>query len=99
MKFIPQSVMVGFVNALAILIFTSQLQHFEGETWIIYVFVGATLGIIYLFPYITKMGPSTLVAIVVITAIAIMMDSQIRNVGDMGTISQTLPVFYYLTYH
>ncbi|MDC3417449.1 SulP family inorganic anion transporter [Aquibacillus salsiterrae] len=93
MKFIPRSVMVGFVNALAILIFTSQLQHFEGEASIVYVLVGATLGIIYLFPYLTKAVPSTLVAIIVITAIAIMMDIQVRTVGDMGTISQTLPVF------
>jgi sulfate permease, SulP family len=62
MKFIPRSVMVGFVNALAILIFTAQLQHFEGEAWIMYALVGLTLAIIFLFPYITKTVPSTLVA-------------------------------------
>jgi SulP family sulfate permease len=94
MKFIPRSVMVGFVNALAILIFTSQLQHFEGEKWIIYALVGLTLAIIYLFPYLTKSVPSTLVAIVVITALSVFMNYGVRTVGDMGTISQTLPQFF-----
>ncbi|SHP80822.1 sulfate permease-like transporter, MFS superfamily [Mycobacteroides abscessus subsp. abscessus] len=95
MKFIPRSVMVGFVNALAILIFTSQLQHFVGEGWIIYLIVGLTLAIIYLFPYLTKMVPSTLVAIVAITALAIFMGYNVRTVGDMGTISKTLPSFFF----
>jgi sulfate permease, SulP family len=94
MKFIPRTVMVGFVNALAVLIFTSQLQHFQDETWMIYVLVGATLAIIYLFPYITRAIPSTLVAIVSITAIAIFMDIDVRTVGDMGAITQTLPTFF-----
>ncbi|SEN80594.1 sulfate permease, SulP family [Mesobacillus persicus] len=93
MKFIPRSVMVGFVNALAIMIFTSQLQHFVGETWIIYVLVALTLAIIYLLPYVFKAIPSTLVAIVVVTAITIFMNIGVRTVGDMGTISRTLPVF------
>ncbi|MBT2696648.1 SulP family inorganic anion transporter [Bacillus sp. ISL-40] len=93
MKFIPRSVMVGFVNALAILIFMAQLQHFVGESWIIYVLVGATLAIIYLFPYITKAIPSTLVAIVAITALVIFMKINVRTVGDMGAITQTLPTF------
>lgn len=93
MKFIPRSVMVGFVNALAILIFTSQLQHFVDEAWIMYGLVALTLAIIYLLPYITKVIPSTLVAIVVVTALAISMNYGVRTVGDMGTISQTLPQF------
>ncbi|AKG04765.1 sodium-independent anion transporter [Salimicrobium jeotgali] len=93
MKFIPKSVMVGFVNALAILIFTSQLQHFEGEGWIIYVLVGATLAIIYLFPLINKTVPSTLVAIVVMSVIVVTMGIDVRNVGSMGELTQTLPIF------
>lgn len=93
MKFIPRSVMVGFVNALAILIFTAQLQHFEGEGWMMYVLVGVTLAIIYLLPYVTRVVPSTLVAIIFITALTIFMGYDIRTVGDMGTISQTLPMF------
>ncbi|MGD6965607.1 SulP family inorganic anion transporter [Rossellomorea vietnamensis] len=95
MKFIPRSVMVGFVNALAILIFTSQLQHFAGEQRIIYLLVGLTLAIIYLFPYATKAVPSTLVAIVVITALAIFLNIGVRTVGDMGTITQSLPEFFF----
>ncbi|SEM15943.1 sulfate permease, SulP family [Mesobacillus persicus] len=93
MKFIPRSVMIGFVNALAIMIFTSQLPHFEGEGCIVYALVGLTLAIIYLFPYLTKAVPSTLVAIVLVTALSIFMNYGIRTVGDMGAISQTLPVF------
>ncbi|UOE92096.1 SulP family inorganic anion transporter [Alkalihalobacillus sp. LMS39] len=93
MKFIPRSVMVGFVNALAILIFTSQLQHFVDETWIMYALVVLTLAIIYILPRFTKVVPSTLVAIIVVTAIVIFGNIGIRTVGDMGTLTQTLPIF------
>ncbi|MFD1040567.1 SulP family inorganic anion transporter [Virgibacillus byunsanensis] len=93
MKFVPRSVMVGFVNALAILIFTSQLQHFVGETWIMYALVGLTLAIIYILPRFTKAIPSTLVAITVVTAIAIIGNIGVRTVGDMGTLTQQLPAF------
>ncbi|TVP88834.1 MAG: SulP family inorganic anion transporter [Alkalicoccus sp.] len=93
MKFVPRSVMVGFVNALAILIFTSQLQHFVNETWIMYALVALTLAIIYILPRFTKAVPSTLVAIVVVTAIAITMNFGVRTVGDMGALPATLPVF------
>lgn len=93
MKFIPRSVMVGFVNALAILIFTSQLQHFEGEGWLVYALAGLALAIIYLLPFLTKIVPSTLVAIVVLTALSMTMDYNVRTVGDMGSISQSLPFF------
>lgn len=93
MKFIPRSVMVGFVNALAILIFMAQIPHFYGESWIMYVMVLATLAIIYLFPYITKAVPSTLVAIVFVTAFSIFYSTGVRTVGDMGAISKSLPSF------
>ncbi|SDJ11225.1 SulP family inorganic anion transporter [Alteribacillus bidgolensis] len=93
MKFVPRSVMVGFVNALAILIFTSQLQHFVGETWIMYALVALTLAIIYLLPKVTTAVPSTLVAIVVVTAIAIFANFGVRTVGDLGSLTQSLPVF------
>ncbi|MBT2653045.1 SulP family inorganic anion transporter [Oceanobacillus sp. ISL-73] len=93
MKFIPRTVMTGFVNALAILIFTSQLQHFVGETWIMYALVALTLTIIYIFPRITKAVPSTLVAIIVVTIIALTMNIGVRNVGDMGELTQSLPMF------
>lgn len=93
MKFIPRSVMIGFVNALAILIFTSQLQHFVDETWIMYALVALTLVIIYVLPRFTKAVPSTLVAIIVVTALAIFMNAGVRTVGDMGNLPQTLPMF------
>ncbi|MFV8828906.1 SulP family inorganic anion transporter [Alkalihalobacterium sp. APHAB7] len=93
MKFVPRSVMVGFVNALAILIFTSQLQHFVGETWIMYSLVVLTLAIIYILPRFTTAVPSTLVAIIVVTAIAIFANFGVRTVGDMGTLTQSLPLF------
>lgn len=93
MKFIPRSVMVGFVNALAILIFTSQFQHFVDEPWIMYALVGLTLAIIYLFPFVSKAVPSTLIAIIVVSAITIFMNIGVRNVGDMGALTQSLPLF------
>ncbi|QOR67225.1 SulP family inorganic anion transporter [Cytobacillus suaedae] len=93
MKFIPRSVMVGFVNALAILIFTSQLQHFVGEGWEMYLMVIGALAIIYLLPYLTKVIPSALVAIVVITAIAMFTGSEVRTVGDMGQLTRAFPSF------
>ncbi|AXI08536.1 sodium-independent anion transporter [Oceanobacillus zhaokaii] len=94
-KFVPRSVMIGFVNALAVVIFTAQLQHFVGESWVMYALVGLTLVIIYLFPRITKAVPSTLVAIIIITAIVIFGDIGVRNVGDMGDLSKQLPVFLF----
>ncbi len=93
MKFVPRSVMVGFVNALAILIFTSQLTHFVGESWAMYAMVAGALAIIYLLPRFTKAVPSPLVAIVVITVIAVLTNSGVRNIGDMGELTQALPMF------
>lgn len=93
MKFIPRSVMVGFVNALAILIFMAQLDHFIGESWIMYAMVIGALGIIYILPRFTSVVPSPLIAIVVITTIAIFTNSGVKTVGDMGHLTQALPVF------
>ncbi|WP_085992935.1 SulP family inorganic anion transporter [Oceanobacillus senegalensis] len=92
-KFVPRSVMVGFVNALAVVIFTAQLTHFVGETWVMYALVALTLVIIYLFPKITTAVPSTLVAIIIVTAIAIFGGLGVKTVGDLGSITQQLPVF------
>ncbi len=93
MKFVPRSVMIGFVNALAILIFTAQLQHFVGETWIMYSLVALTLAIIYILPKFTKAVPSPLVAIIIVSVLAIAMNMGVRTVGDMGTLPATLPMF------
>ncbi|MBY0148030.1 SulP family inorganic anion transporter [Neobacillus niacini] len=93
MKFVPRSVMTGFVNALAILIFSAQLTHFVGETWVMYAMVAGALAIIYIFPRFTKVVPSPLVAIITITVIAVMTGSGVRTIGDMGELTQTLPFF------
>ncbi|WP_409304484.1 SulP family inorganic anion transporter [Peribacillus sp. SCS-155] len=93
MKFIPRSVMIGFVNSLAILIFTAQLPHFIGESWAMYVMVAGSLAIIYTLPRFTKAVPSALAAIIIITIIAIAADINVRTVGDMGELTQSLPVF------
>lgn len=94
MKFIPRSVMVGFVNALAILIFMAQLQHFHENTLLVLGLAGLTLAIIYLFPYITKTIPSTLVAIIAVSLFTFYLNSPIATVGDMGNLTKTLPQFF-----
>lgn len=93
MKFIPRSVMTGFVNSLAILIFAAQLPHFVGETWVMYVMVAVSLAIIYLLPRFTKVIPAPLVAIIVMTIFAIISGVSVRTVGDMGELTQALPLF------
>jgi sulfate permease, SulP family len=93
MKFIPRSVMTGFVNSLAILIFIAQLPHFINETWIMYAMVAGALAIIYILPRFTKVVPSPLVAIIVVTIIAVMTGSTARTVGDMGHLTEALPLF------
>ena len=93
MRFVGRAVVIGFVNALAILIFMAQLPELTGVTWVVYAMVIAGLGIIYLFPYITKAVPSPLVAIVVLTAVAMYFGMDIRTVGDMGQLPDSLPVF------
>ncbi|QHS21567.1 SulP family inorganic anion transporter [Virgibacillus sp. MSP4-1] len=95
MKFIPRSVMVGFVNALAILIFIAQLEHFEGANWVMYALVLGALGIIYLFPMMTKAVPSPLIAIIVITAIVMTTNISVATVGDMGEITKAFPTFFF----
>lgn len=96
MRFVSRSVVTGFVNALAILIFMAQLPELINVTWQVYAITAAGLGIIYLFPYIPKLGklvPSPLVCIVLLTAVAISLGLDIRTVGDMGELPATLPVF------
>ncbi len=97
MRFVSKSVMTGFVNALAILIFMAQLPELDlsnpGVTWFTYVLVAAALAIIYLFPRITKAIPSPLVTIVVLTGLAMVFGWDVRTVGDMGALPDTLPIF------
>ncbi len=93
MRFVSKSVMTGFVNALAILIFMAQLPELIGVTWMTYVMVAAGLTIIYGLPLLTKAVPSPLVCIVVLTGAAIVLGIDVRTVGDMGELPSTLPVF------
>jgi SulP family sulfate permease len=93
MRFVSRSVITGFVNALAILIFMAQLPELINVSWHVYIMTAAGLGIIYLFPHLTRAVPSPLVAIVVLTGVAIFLGLDIRTVGDMGTLPDSLPVF------
>lgn len=93
MRFVGRAVIVGFVNALAILIFMAQLPELTGVSWIVYAMVAAGLAIIYLFPLLTKAVPSPLIAIVLLTAVAISLGLDIRTVGDMGQLPDSLPIF------
>ncbi len=93
MRFVSRSVMTGFVNALAILIFMAQLPELIHVPGLTYVMVAAGLGIIYLFPYITRSIPSPLVCITVLTGLSIYFAFDLRTVGDMGQLPSSLPIF------
>jgi sulfate permease, SulP family len=96
MRFVSRSVVTGFVNALAILIFLAQLPELTNVTWHVYAMTIAGLGIIYLFPYIPKVGkiiPSPLLCILILTGIYMYFGMDIRTVGDMGTLPTSLPTF------
>jgi len=93
--FVPHSVITGFINALAILIFIAQLTHFRGQTWIMYLMVGITLAIIYILPRFTKAVPSALVAIVIMTIVSILAGLNVSTVGDMGALPSTLPFLHF----
>ncbi|WP_275286363.1 SulP family inorganic anion transporter [Halomonas elongata] len=96
MRFVSRSVVTGFVNALAILIFMAQLPELTDVTWHVYAMTAAGLIIIYGFPYIPVIGkslPSPLVCIVVLTIVYMATGMEIRSVGDMGELPDSLPVF------
>ncbi len=93
MSFVSRSVITGFVNALAILIFMAQLPELIGVPTLTYAMIAAGLAIIYLLPYVTKVIPSPLVAIVVLTAVAWGFGFHLRTVGDLGELPSTLPIF------
>ena len=93
-RFVSRSVMTGFVNSLAILIFLAQMPELIGRGWATYALVAASLAIIYGLPRLTKAVPSALVAIVVISAFVIMTGLDVRTVGDMGQLPTSLPMFH-----
>ena len=93
MRFVSRSVVTGFVNALAILIFMAQLPEFNGAGPLMYGMVAAGLAIIYILPRFTKAVPSPLVCIILLTAVSIFFNFDLRTVGDMGELPATFPVF------
>ncbi|AHV93041.1 sodium-independent anion transporter [Bordetella holmesii] len=93
MQYVSRSVITGFVNALAILIFMAQLPQLIGVSGVTYVMVAAGLAIIYLLPRLTRVVPSPLVAIIVLTAVSIYWGLPVNTVGDMGALPSALPAF------
>ena len=93
MRFVSRSVVTGFVNALAILIFLAQLPQLTNVTWHVYAVTAAGLAIIYGLPRLTRAVPSPLVAIVVLTIASVALGLQVPTVGDMGQLPDSLPVF------
>lgn len=93
MRFVSRSVMTGFVNALAILIFMAQLPELIGVPPLTYLMIAGGLAIIYLLPRVTNAVPSPLVCIIVLTAITVALGLDLRTVGDMGELPSTLPIF------
>lgn len=94
MKFIPNSVMIGFVNALAIMIFLTQIKHIFGISLATYLFVIITLLIIYLLPRIFNKIPAPLIAIILLTATYLVTGANVETVGDLGEIKRSLPQFF-----
>lgn len=95
MRFVSRSVVTGFVNALAILIFMAQLPELTNVTWHVYAMTAAGLAIIYGLPLLTRTVPSPLVAIVLLTLVAVTFGIDIRTVGDMGELPDSLPSLWW----
>ena len=93
MRFIPRSVMTGFVNSLAILIFIAQLPDLIGVPWLVYPLTALGLAVIFLFPRLTTAVPAPLVGIIVVTLVAVVVHAQVPTVGDKGELPSSLPAF------
>ncbi|MFC4896973.1 SulP family inorganic anion transporter [Streptosporangium amethystogenes subsp. fukuiense] len=92
MRFVPRSVMVGFVNALAILIFAAQIPEMRDVPWAVYPLVAGGLALMVFFPRITKAVPAPLVSIVILTVITVAAGIAVPTVGDRGVLPSSLPV-------
>ncbi len=92
--FVPHGVVTGFVNALAILIFMAQLPHIEGQGIFPYVIAGITVVIVFALPYLTKVVPSAIVAIVIMTALSVTLHWHLQTVGNIGHLQGHLPFFH-----
>lgn len=95
MRFIPRSVMVGFVNSLAILIFIAQLPHLLGVPWLVYPLVAIGLVIMVAMPRITKVIPAPLVSILVVTAVVVIFAINVPTVADQGELPRSLPELFF----
>jgi len=93
MKFVPRAVMIGYINALAVLIFLAQLPQLTNVPYTVYIITALSLGIIYILPIFTKAVPSPLVALAVMTIAAITLGIDVPTVGDMGELPTAPPVF------
>ncbi|WP_434096124.1 SulP family inorganic anion transporter [Streptosporangium roseum] len=92
MRFVPRSVMVGFVNALAILIFAAQIPEMENVPWAVYPLVIGGLALMVFFPRITKAVPAPLVSIAILTVITVAAGIAVPTVGDKGALPSSLPI-------
>lgn len=93
MKFVPRAVMIGYINALAVLIFLAQLPQLTNVPYMVYIITALSLGIIYILPRFTQAVPSPLVALAVMTIAAITLGLDVPTVGDMGELPTAPPVF------
>ena len=94
MRFIPNSVMLGFVNALGIMIFITQMPYLLGASSMTYIFAIVTLILVYVIPRFFTAIPAPLIAIVVMTTIALITGVKLQTIGDLGTMPNSLPVFF-----
>lgn len=94
MRFIPNSVMLGFVNALGIMIFITQLPYLIGFSVTTYLFAIVTLLLVYIIPRFIKVIPAPLIAIIIMTTVALISDVKLQTIGDLGTMPNTLPTFF-----
>ncbi|QEE60221.1 SulP family inorganic anion transporter [Salinibacterium sp. dk2585] len=95
MRFIPRSVMIGFVNSLAILIFMAQVPHLVDVPWLVYPLVAAGLVILWLMPKVTKVVPAPLVAIVVLSVVTVVFALNVPTVSDQGELPDSLPELFF----
>ncbi|MEJ5918881.1 MULTISPECIES: SulP family inorganic anion transporter [unclassified Corynebacterium] len=91
MRFIPRSVMIGFVNALSIIVFMAQLPHLIGVPWLVYPLVAAGIAIMVFFPRFTTVIPAPLVTILAISAVVLVTGWSVPNVADQGELPQSFP--------
>ena len=93
MKFIPNAVMIGFVNSLAILVFIAQMPHFIGGSLMTWIFLLSTIALIYIIPFVIKGIPAPLIAVILLSVAVVYLGIDLKTVGDMGSITQSLPSF------